>query len=76
MVFQYQYYRIEFRHNIKNVKDADPERRLEFITKLDEWGKSIVMAWKSFGHRGPKFHDGFLYGKLDSNMEMTGSTAG
>ena len=34
--------------------------------------KPIGVAWKTFGHKGPKFHDGFLYGKPNTNLEMTG----
>ena len=41
--------------------------------KQDEiTGKPIGVAWKNFGYKGPKFHDGFLYGELTSKLEMTG----
>ena len=41
--------------------------------RLDEITRQPVgVAWKTFGHKGPKFHDGFLYGKPNTNLEMTG----
>ena len=50
------------------------ERRLDFVMRLDEvTGKPIGVAWKNFGYKGPRFHDGFLYGEPNSKMEMTGT---
>ena len=52
----------------------DIDRRLDFVMRLDEvTGKPIGVAWKNFGYKGPKFHDGFLYGESNSKMEMTGN---
>ena len=52
----------------------DTDHRLDFIMRLDEIsGKPIGVAWKNFGYKGPKFHDGFLYGETNSTMEMTGT---
>ena len=51
----------------------DTERRLDFAIRLDEiTGQPIGFAWKTFGYKGPKFHDGFLYGEPNYNLEMTG----
>ena len=42
--------------------------------RLDEiTGKPIGVAWKNFGYKGPKFHDGVLYGEPNLKMEMTGT---
>ena len=51
----------------------DHESRLDFVVRQDEiTGKPIGVAWKTFGYKGPKFHDGFLYGEPTSKLEMTG----
>ena len=51
----------------------DSERRLDFVVRQDlGTGRPIGVAWQTFGYRGPKFHDGFLYGEPTSNLEMTG----
>ena len=49
------------------------ERRLDFLIRLNEiTGQPIGFAWKAFDNKGPKFHDGFLYGEPNSNLEITG----
>ena len=64
-------YHIEFK--IVKLKNKDPQKRLHFILRRNHLtGKSISKSWKSFGAKGPKFHDGFLFGKLNSNFEFTG----
>ena len=51
----------------------DSERRLDFVVRQDlGTGRPIGVAWQTFGYKGPKFHDGFLYGKPNTNLEMTG----
>ena len=63
------------------MMDVEAQTRLHFIVRLDKEainkkkGKLMTKgpAWKSFGEIGARFHDGFLYGKLDdSTNEMTG----
>ena len=52
----------------------DSERRLDFVVRQDlGTGRPIGVAWQTFGYKGPKFHDGFLYGEPTSNLEMTGN---
>ena len=51
----------------------EEQTRLDFIVKLNrKTGDTIGPAWKNFGYRGPRYHDGFLYGKVDGNKELTG----
>ena len=64
-------YHIEFK--IVKLKNKDFQKRLHFVSKRNFFtGKSMSKAWISFGDKGPKFHDGFLFGKLDSKFEFTG----
>ena len=65
---------IEFKGNVTNPKNDEKESRLDFIVKVNiETGKPIGPAWKNFGYSGLKYHDGFLYGKLDEKLHMTGT---
>ena len=51
----------------------EEETRLDFIVKLNrKTGDTIGPAWKNFGYRGSRYHDGFLYGKVDGKKELTG----
>ena len=60
--------------NLQKSGHKTTERRLDFVMRLDEvTGKPIAVAWKNFGYKGPKFHDGFLYGEPNSTLEMTGT---
>ena len=66
-------YLVKFKNNVKISKGDDPQKRLDFIMKLNPvTGKPDGVAWKNFGYRGPKFHDGFLYGKPDDKINMSG----
>ena len=66
-------YHIAFIPNVRTIKSDDPQKRLDIIAKLNEnTGVPIGKAWKSFGHKGSRFHDGFLYGTPNSKMEFTG----
>ena len=52
----------------------EEQTRLDFIVKLNrKTGDTIGPAWKNFGYRGPRYHDGFLYGKVDGKKELTGT---
>ena len=52
----------------------EEETRLDFIVKLNrKTGDAIGPAWKNFGYRGSRYHDGFLYGKVDGKKELTGT---
>ena len=63
---------VEFKHGVKTPKITEAQTRFEFIVKMDQMMRPKGPAWKSFGSRGPRYHDGFLYGKLDESREMTG----
>ena len=69
-------FQIQFQ-NLPRVQKSghrDTERRLDFVMRIDEvTAKPIGVAWKNFGYKGPKFHDGFLYGEPNSTLEMTGT---
>ena len=75
---------VEFKYGVKLAKQVEAQTRLEFIVKLEKAAKNSYYitkpkgpAWKSFGEIGARFHDGFLYGKLDdSTNEMTGKATG
>ena len=55
----------------------EEQTRLDFIVKLNKkTGETIGPAWKIFGYRGPRYHDGYLYGKVDGNKELTGKLLG
>lgn len=67
-------YLVVFKPRVKTPKDVEEHTRLDLVVKLNEAiGKPIGKAWKNFGYKGPKYHDGFLYGKLDANNQMTGA---
>jgi hypothetical protein len=68
-------YAVWFRHNVQNAKDGNEgEARLHFIVKTDELtGKPKGPAWQNYGYRGPRFHDGHIYGKVGNNHQFTGS---
>ena len=67
-------FRIEFKENVKSPGDDDAQTRLDFITRKEkETGKYFGPAWKNFGYKGPRYHDGFLYGELDEKLHMTGT---
>ena len=69
--FQIQYQNLP---RVQKSGHRDTERRLDFVMRIDEvTAKPIGVAWKNFGYKGPKFHDGFLYGESNSKMEMTGN---
>ena len=80
--FQIQYQNLP---RVQKSGHRDTERRLDFVMRIDEvTAKPIGVAWKNFGYKGPKFHDGFLYGEPvvykwiiqqepNSKMEMTGN---
>ena len=66
---------VDFKYRVKPPKSKEEETRLDFIVKLDsETGKVTGPAWKNFGYRGPRYHDGYLYGKIDENHELTGTS--
>ena len=44
--------------------------RLDFVGTTDAAGNQF--GWKSFGHVGDRFHDGFLYGPADKDGDITG----
>lgn len=67
-------YLVVFKPRVKTPKDVEEHTRLDFVVKLNSIGNSIGKAWKNFGYKGPKYHDGFLYGKLDANNQMTGNS--
>ena len=59
---------IQYKENVK-----DGKRRLDLILRKDsKTGRPIGPAWKAFGHKGPRYHDGFLYGVVDEKLHMTG----
>ena len=67
-------FRIEFKENVKSPGDDEEQKRLDFIVGEDpETGKHFGPAWKNFGYKGPRYHDGFLYGELDEKLDMTGT---
>ena len=66
---------VDFKYRVKPPKSKEEETRLDFIVKLDsKTGKVKGPAWKNFGYRGPRYHDGYLYGKIDENHELTGTS--
>ena len=66
-------FKVEFKYKVKPPKSIEEETRLDFIAKLDHiTGKTIGPAWKNFGYKGPRYHDGYLYGKVDENQQFTG----
>ena len=65
---------VEFKENVKTLKEIEAQRRLDFIARRDvKSGKSFGPAWKTFGYKGPRYHDGFLYGLVDEKLHMTGT---
>jgi len=62
---------VEFKENVKTFRDTEVQRRLDFIARKKS-GKPFGSAWKTFGYKGPKYHDGFLYGLVDEKLHMTG----
>lgn len=66
-------YIVKSKHNVTNPKTKEVQSRLDFIVKTEpKSGTPVGNAWKNFGYRGPRHHDGFLYGKLDEKQEMSG----
>ena len=63
---------VEFKENVKTFRDTEAQRRLDFIARKKS-GKPFGSAWKTFGYKGPKYHDGFLYGLVDEKLHMTGT---
>ena len=52
-----------FDYNGRGVK------RLDFVGRRNG---SHVVGWRAGGHVGDVFHDGFLYGPVDKNEDITG----
>ena len=47
--------------------------RLDFVARRDGGGGGgQLFGWKSFGHVGDHFHDGFLYGPADKDGDISG----
>ena len=44
--------------------------RLDFVARIDTGGR--MFGWKSCGHVGDHFHDGFLFGPADQDGDISG----